>query len=276
MDERIDRQPPEPLPSARRARAMAARLLPPVIVLIVAAGLLEGFVRWRKIPIYLLPPPSAVVRSLVQDHAQLTAALLTTATAALLGFAASAVLGILAAIGLSTSALVRRALYPYTVFFQTVPIVAVAPLLIFWLDPGLPSVATCAFIVSVFPVIANTLAGLLSTDPALADLFRLYGAGPVAGFVKLRLPSALPNIFTGLRVASGLAVIGTVVSEFLVGQIGSGEGLGMVIVSEIKNGHTDRVFAAVLIASLLGLAMFGAVNLAARLSLRHWHASERS
>jgi NitT/TauT family transport system permease protein len=116
---------------------------------------------------------------------------------------------------------------------------------------------------------------LLSTDPALEDLFRLYGASRWARMWKLKLPTALPSIFTGLRVAAGLAVIGTVVGEFLVGLFGPGEGLGVRIVSAKKQGRTDEVFAAVLIASLLGLAMFAAINLAAKMLLRHWHASER-
>jgi NitT/TauT family transport system permease protein len=129
--------------------------------------------------------------------------------------------------------------------------------------------------VSVFPVIANTLAGLLGTDPALVDLFQLYGAGRVAALLKLRLPSALPNIFTGLRVAGGLAVIGTVVGEFLVGTLGDTEGLGVKVVGAMKTGRTDKMFAAVLIASILGLGLFAAVNLAGHLLLRRWHASER-
>jgi NitT/TauT family transport system permease protein len=153
--------------------------------------------------------------------------------------------------------------------------VAIAPLLVIWLDPGLVSVAIAAFIVSVFPVIANTLTGLLSTDPALVDLFRLYRAGPIARLWKLRLPSALPNIFTGLRVAAGLAVIGAVVSEALVGEIGDSEGLGVKLRSASANANTHVVFAAVLLSSLLGLAMFGAVNLASTLTLRNWHASEK-
>jgi NitT/TauT family transport system permease protein len=161
------------------------------------------------------------------------------------------------------------------VFFQTVPIIAIAPMLSIWLSPGLPAVAACAFIVSVFPVIANTLAGLTSTDPALLDLFRLYGASRTAAMFKLRVPSALPNIFTGLQIAAGLTVIGTVVAEFLVGELGEAQGLGVVIVSASHNGHSDRVFAAVLLASALGLAMFGTVNLLGRLALKNWHASAR-
>ena len=160
-------------------------------------------------------------------------------------------------------------------FFQTVPIIAIAPMLSIWLEPGLKAVAACAFIVSVFPVIANTLAGLASTDPALLDLFRLYGAGRVATLFKLRFPAALPSVFTGLQVAAGLTVIGTVVAEFLVGELGDEQGLGVVIVSASHNGHSDRVFAAVLLASALGLAMYGGVNLVRRKVLANWHASVR-
>jgi NitT/TauT family transport system permease protein len=257
------------------ARASASRVLPPLVVLVGAALLLEAYVRLRDVPVYLLPRPSAVLATLLNERADLLGSLWTTTQAALIGFAASAFLGVAAAVLLSASGLVRRAFYPYTVFFQTVPIVAVAPLLVFWLDPGLASVATSAFIVSVFPVIANTLTGLLSTDPALVDLFRLYGASPGAALVKLRLPSALPSLLTGLRVAAGLAVIGTVVAEFLVGEIGQEAGLGVVAVTATRYGRTDRVFAAVLLASLLGLVLFAAVNAVGRYMLRNWHASER-
>ena len=256
-------------------RNLTGRVLPPVVVFVAAAALLEAYVRARDVKIYLLPRPTAVLHTLWAERADLAAALATTASAALVGFAASTLFGAAAAIVLSASTIVRRALYPYTIFFQTVPVVAIAPLLVLWFDAGLVSVAASAFIVSVFPVIANTLAGLLSTDPALVDLFRLYGARPGATLWKLRFPSALPSVFTGLRVAAGLAVIGTVVSEFLVGLLGEDEGLGVKIVGAVKNGRTDRVFAGVLLASLLGLAMFTAVNVASRLALRRWHASER-
>ena len=225
---------------------------------------------------FLLPTPGAVARITIDRRGDLLASLWTTTEAALIGFLASALGGIAAGVALSASSLVRRAFYPYTVFFQTVPIVAIAPLLMIWCGPGLAAVSLFAFIVSVFPVIANTLSGLLSTDPALEDSFRLYGATPWARLWKLKLPSGLPSIFTGLRVAAGLAVIGTVVGEFLVGLFGPGEGLGVRIVSAKKQGHTDEVFAAVLIASLLGLAMFATINLAAKLLLGRWHASEQN
>ena len=265
------------LPHAPQAapRGLAGRVVPPAVVFVAVAAALEALVRLNDIPNYLLPRPSAVLATLANDRIVLLAALWTTAQAALLGFLASAFVGTLLAIGLAASRLARRAFYPYTVFFQTVPVVAIAPLLVIWLDPGLTAVATCAFVVSVFPVIANALAGLRSTDPALVDLFRLYGATPTASIVKLRLPAALPHLITGLRVAAGLAVIGTVVAEFLVGLLGDNEGLGVMMVAARKEGRTDRVFAGVLITSLLGLALFGMVNGVGRAMLHKWHASER-
>jgi len=245
------------------------------VVLVVFVLAAEVWVRITHKPTYLVPRPSDVWNAIGQNAGVLWGSLLTTATAALIGFAASVIVGILVALFLSTSRLVQRAFYPYTVFFQTVPVVAIAPLLVIWYGAGLQSVATCAFIVSVFPVIANTLTGLLSTDPALRDLFRLYGAGGVATLWKLKLPSALPNIYTGMRIAAGLAVIGTIVGEFVAGVLEENPGLGILVVENKKIGNTPMVFAAVLAASVLGLVMLAAVNLAGWLTLRRWHASEQ-
>jgi NitT/TauT family transport system ATP-binding protein len=275
------------LRGAGKRRAMSERttdarqgwlrvVLPPVVVLCVAVVAWATAIPLFHIPPYLLPTPAAILRSLVLDsRAELLAALGWTAVVSLLGFAISALAGVLIALALSASSVLRRAIYPYTIFFQTVPIISIAPLLVIWIGAGLGSVAVCTVVVSIFPVIANTLVGLLSTDPALVDLFHLYGAGRVATFWKLRLPWALPSVFSGLRVAAGLAVIGTVVAEFFVGNIIQGSGLGVKIVAANKVGRTDLMFASVLLACLLGLAMFGAVNFLAWLTLRRWHASEQ-
>ena len=258
-----------------RASTIVWRYAPPIVVFAVALVAWHAYATITGAPAYLLPKPLAVLRSLIANRDQLLPSLGWTALAALGGFASIAVVGVFIAVLLSTSTLLRRAFYPYTVFFQTVPIIAIAPMLVILMGFGILPVVVCAFIVSVFPVIANTLIGLLSTDPALIDLFRLYGARPVAAMWKLRLPSALPEILIGLRIAAGLAVIGTVVAEFFVGEIVRGEGLGVRIVSATKQGEPDLAFAAVLLASLLGLTMFGTVNLASHLALRRWHASEQ-
>ena len=256
------------------ASSIARQILPPIAVFVAVVLIWAAYVRLTDAPAWFMPRPLGVLQSILTDRDDLLSSLGWTTIAALGGFACSALVGIGIAVALSASEILRRAFYPYTLFFQTVPIVAIAPMLLIWLGVGIGPVAVCSFIVSVFPVIANTLTGLLSTDPALADLFRLYGSRRLATLWKLRLPSALPNIFTGLRIAAGLAVIGTVVAEFLVGQIVGQVGLGVRVVSAIKQSRMDLAFAAVLLASLLGLAMFGAVNVAGHLALRRWHASE--
>jgi NitT/TauT family transport system permease protein len=196
-------------------------------------------------------------------------ALAQTTRSVLLGLLISITVGVLAAVALGTSAWIQRAFYPYAIFFQIVPIVAIAPLLVIWFGYGSRAVIAAAAVVSVFPVIANTLAGLLSVDPNLADLFRLHGASRLATLWKLRLPWALPYVFTGLRIAAGLAVIGAIVGEFV-----GGGGLGVVILGAMRQQRTDLVFAAVGYASLLGLGLFAMVGFASRVALRRWHASE--
>ena len=249
-------------------RKWLARAVPPVVLMAGIVAGLELFVRVAGVSSYVVPRPSAVVRSVVDDAGELSRAFLTTAEAAAVGFAAAAVAGIFAAIAMSASPLVRRAFYPYTVFFQTVPLVAVAPLLVIWFDAGIPAVAASAAVVGIFPVVTNTLAGLLATDPALLDLFRLYNARPLDRLLKLQLPHALPSLVVGLRISAGLCVIGAVVAEFLVGTLGDREGLGVKITAAMHVGRTDRVFAAVAATSLLGFLMLAAVDLLARLLLR--------
>ncbi|HEX8340797.1 MAG TPA: ABC transporter permease subunit [Tepidisphaeraceae bacterium] len=220
---------------------------------------------------YILPPPSQVWAALGEPETDLWRGLWRTLSAALTGFAIAGVLGVAIAVLLAGWRWARLAFYPYAVFFQTVPIIAVAPMLVIWTDNQFQTVAAAAAIASIFPVIASTYAGLSSADPALIDLFRLYGAGPVQRMTALRLPWALPNLFVGLQVAAGLAVIGAMVGEFV-----GGGGLGEVIETARPQVRNDKVFAAVLLASLMGLALFLVVRATAWLTLRHWHAGERS
>jgi NitT/TauT family transport system permease protein len=251
------------------------RAWPPVLALALVLAAWEAGVRALAVPAFLLPPPSAIASAFVEAREPLLAALVVTSRAALTGFVASAVLGVASGVLLASSRPLERALYPYAVFLQTVPIVAIAPLLVVWFGPGLRAVTASALIVSIFPVVANTLAGVRSVDPALRDLFRLYGASRWARLVKLELPAALPSVFTGLRVAAGLAVIGTIVGEFVAGFAEEGAGLGISILESHRLLRTDRLFAAVVLAALLGLGLFGVViALSARL-LRRWHPAER-
>jgi NitT/TauT family transport system permease protein len=248
--------------------------LPPLFSLVLITTLLEWALRTTHLPEYLLPRPSSVMLALLHSGNELSKAAVQTALAASTGLLASALMGALIAILLCIHPWIRRAFYPYAVFFQTVPIIAIAPMLVIWFGYGLKAVIASAFIVSVFPIIANTLSGLLSADPALRDLFRLYRASPLKTLVKLRIPSALPAFLTGLRIASGLAVIGAIVGEFVADTYQNGGGIGTAVVIAIKEQKTDMVFAAVLMASLLGLAFFAFVNLLSHLAMRRWRMGE--
>jgi NitT/TauT family transport system permease protein len=233
-------------------------------------------VRVLHVPLYLLPPPSAIAQAAVADRSALSSAMVVTGRAALVGFALSGLFGISAGVIMASSRALERAFAPYTVFLQTVPIVAVAPLLVIWFGPGLRAVTTSAVIVSVFPVIAGTLSGIRSVEPAQRDLFRLYRATRLQTLRLLELPSAIPNIITGLRVASGLAVIGAIVGEFVAGFSEAGAGLGITVLAAYRQMRTDLLFAAVLLSSALGLSLFSMVNAVGHLLLRKWHASEKS
>jgi NitT/TauT family transport system permease protein len=259
---------------APRVSALRA-IVPPLAALLVLLTLWELAVRLTGVPVYLLPPPSAIAGAMGGDASELALAASVTARAALYGFVLSTAFGTLSAVVLAASRVLERALYPYTVFLQTVPIVAIAPLLVLWFGAGIRAVTISAFIVSVFPVIAGGLAGMRSVEPPLRDLFRLYGASRLSTLAKLELPAALPSLVTGLRVAAGLAVIGAIVGEFVAGFSETGAGLGILILSSYRQLRTDLLFAAVLFASMLGLLLFGAVNLAGYLLLRRWHPSAR-
>lgn len=232
----------------------------------VSLGLLiEVLVRTGVVPAYLLPATSDVLISLIQDREELFKGLVSTTVAAVLGLALSLGLGLTAAVVLSLSSRLRQAFLPYAVFFQTVPIIALAPVLVIWFGFGRPTVMASAFIVSVFPMIANSIAGLLSPDPRLLDLFHLHKASRIQILWKLLLPTALPAILTGLKIAAGLAVIGAVVGEFV-----AGGGLGEVVDAARTQQRLDKVFAAVLLSSFLGLALVGLIDLVSRLLLRTW------
>jgi len=252
-------------------KARFAQLVgPPLLTLVGTALLAELVVIVTGTSELVFPRPTSVATAAWEQRATLGPALAATTMSVVIGLFFSALTGIVVAIALSSSRWIERAFYPYAIFFQIVPIVAIAPLLVIWFGYGIRTVVAAAFVVSVFPVIANTLTGLQSVDPALRDLFRLYGASRGARLWKLELPSALPFVMTGLRIAAGLAVIGAIVGEFV-----GGGGLGVIVLGAMRQQRTDLVFAAVLYASVLGLCLFALVSWISRLTLRNWHASEQ-
>jgi NitT/TauT family transport system permease protein len=248
-----------------------ARVLPPIVLFLL------GFVVWQlttslwNIPRYLLPGPVDVLAALLANAANLALATAVTAAGAVCGFLLSVFVGTCVAIIFSQSALIRRSFFPYAIFLQTVPIVAVAPLILLWSGTGFRSVVIVAFIVSLFPVVTNGTAGLTAIDPDLIDLFQLQGASRWQTLAKLRLPSAVPSIVTGARTSSGLAVIGTIVGEFFVGYDPSEWfGLGYLIQQASDQLKTDLLFGAVLLSTLLGLVVFLAVGGVGATILRRW------
>lgn len=221
--------------------------LVPAMILIF---LLEISVRNGWIPSYLLPSATEVFEAFVADYKILTVASFQTLLASLSGFLAAAFLGIAIGFSFSLHRWVREALLPYAIFFQTVPIIAIAPLLVIWFGFGLPTVIVSAMIVAIFPCIAATLSGMQSTPKELIELFQLYQSTKWQRLTKLEFPYALPTVFTGLRISSGLAVIGAIVGEFI-----AGGGLGGLIDVSRTRQRVDLVFASIILAALIGLAM---------------------
>ncbi|MCE2884003.1 MAG: ABC transporter permease [Planctomycetaceae bacterium] len=219
---------------------------------------------------FVLPSPKAVADTFVADPQPFLIATGETAISATIGFAIAAAGGIAIGSMLSLSTRVERSVYPITLLFQMVPLVAIAPLLVIWCGYGRPAVVASTAIVAIFPVIANTLAGLRSRAPELDELFRVLGAGRFATWRKLAVPSAVPSIVTGLRIAAGLATIGTITGEFLAAEGGERAPLGIQITTAMRNFQTDRVFVAVVLAACVGFALFGLTSLVSRAVLGRW------
>jgi NitT/TauT family transport system permease protein len=225
------------------------------------------------VPPYVLPGPVAIAGALVEDFRLLMDSLAVTLWIALLALLAAVTFGGLLAILFAQSRWVERAFFPYAVVLQVTPIVAIAPLILIWVDDVTLSLLICAWIVAFFPVLSNTVLGLNSADRNLVELFRLYGATKWQTLVLLRMPAALPFFLAGLRVAGGLALIGAVVAEFVAGSGGTGSGLAFRIMEAGLQLKVPRMFAALALISACGIAIFAALGLLQHLLLRRWHES---
>jgi NitT/TauT family transport system permease protein len=254
------------------AGVLLGRVLPALVgVLFLAAW--EAAVAAFAVPPYVLPGPVAIWQALTADWPLLAGSMLVTLRIALLALLAAVTLGGLLAVLFAQSRILERALFPYAVVLQVTPIVAIAPLILIWVDDVTLSLLICAWIVAFFPVLSNTVLGLNSADANLVDLFRLYGASRWQALWLLRLPSALPFFLAGLRVAGGLALIGAVVAEFVAGAGGTGSGLAWRILEAGFQLKIPRMFAALALISAAGIAIFAALGLLQHLLLRRWHES---
>ncbi|HMA58567.1 MAG TPA: ABC transporter permease [Pseudolabrys sp.] len=244
----------------------------PILVLALAVVCWDLVVRSFSIPPFVLPGPGLVLATLISDGNLLWHSLWVTLTLTFEGFLLAAFGGIALAIVFNQWRLVEYSLYPYAVILQVTPIVAIAPLLLIYLPQPL-AVLACAWIVAFFPVLANTTLGLNSVDHNLISLFELYKASRWQVLWNLKLPSALPQMLAGLRIAGGLSLIGAVVAEIAAGSAGAGSGLAYRIAESGYRLNIPRMFAALLLLSLAGVAIFFVLSALSHLALRRWHES---
>jgi NitT/TauT family transport system permease protein len=253
-------------------RDLMWRIVLPVAVLALLLAAWEGIVRWAQIPPYVLPAPSLIWRTLIDDRALLIQSLGVTLLTTVQGFLLAAIGGVTLAVLYSLWRFIEYAFYPFAVVLQVTPIVAIAPLLLIYL-PQHAAVLACAWIVAFFPVLANTTLGLNSVDRNLRDLFSLYGATRWQVLWNLKLPSALPAMLGGLRIAGGLSLIGAVVAEIAAGSAGAGSGLAYRIAESGYRLNIPRMFAALLLLSVAGIVIFYLLAFINHLALRRWHES---
>jgi NitT/TauT family transport system permease protein len=262
--------------SARRAKAYTVKAIeiasPYLFGLVVLSGW-EIAVRVEDVPPYILPSPLLILSTLFNDFGSLAPSLWVTVDITLEAFAVSAVAGLLLALLFSSSRWIERTLFPYAIILQVTPIVAIAPLIIIWVKDTHAALLICATLVAFFPVVANAAVGLRSTDLGLVSLFKLYGANRWQTIFLLKLPAALPYYLAGLRIAGGLALIGAVVAEFVAGTGGTGSGLAYRILEASYRLRIPRLFAALVMISVTGIAIFAVLSWISHFVLRRWHES---
>jgi NitT/TauT family transport system permease protein len=255
-------------------KAFLIKVIPPSLILFVGLAAWEIAVRASEMPVYILPGPVAIVQALVTDWSTLYPSLLVTLAITAGALTAATVLGVAIAVLFAQSKWIELSFFPYAVILQVTPVVAIAPLIIIWVKHPLTALVVCATIVALFPIISNTILGLRSVNPGLVNLFRMNKASRWQTLVKLRIPSAAPYFFGGLRISSGLALIGAVVAEFVAGTGGTSAGLAYQILQAGYQINIPRLFAALLLITVTGVALFLLMVLLSKLALGDWHESE--
>jgi NitT/TauT family transport system permease protein len=255
-------------------RALHQAVLPGLMATLLL-GVWQAWCMAADIPTYLLPSPWVIACTLFDNAALLGAALLVTLKITVLAFACATLIGVLTAFAMVQSRWIEAALLPYAVLLQVTPIVAIAPLIIIWVKDPTASLVVCATLVALFPIISNTTIGLRSVNPGLADYFRLQKASRWQTLVRLRIPSALPYFFAGLRISGGLSLIGAVVAEFVAGTGGTSTGLAYQILQSGYQLDIPRMFAALVLIGLAGVLVYASLAGLSRWVLGSWHESER-
>ncbi|MET0359647.1 MAG: ABC transporter permease [Pararhizobium sp.] len=254
-------------------RSRLLRVAVPAIMLGLTLLAWEVYVRVNAVPPYILPAPSLVAQTLVKDWGTLYPALLVTLRITFSALILALIGGTLLAVLLVQSKWVELALYPYAVILQVTPIVAIAPLILVYVSSTQAAIMICAFLVAFVPILSNMVQGLKSVDHNLLNLYDLYGASRWQQLRLLKLPAALPYFMTGLKIGGGLSLIAAVVAEFAAGSAGAGSGLAFRLLEAQYRLNIPRLFAALVLLSATGVAIFALTSVVAWLSLRRWHES---
>lgn len=250
-----------------------ARWTLPSLVMVIALGAWQAYCVIAEVPHYILPSPALIGKTLFTDWNVLWPAMLATGKLTFLALIMAVIGGLVLAIAFTQSKWVEMSLFPYAVILQVTPVVAIAPLLQIYMDSAFSAALLCAWIVAFFPILSNTTIGLKSADHNLQDLFSIYGA---TGWQRLRLlagPSALPYFLSGLKIAGGLALIGAVVAEFVIGRAGTGLGLASTLLEASYRFNFGRLYGALVLISAMGVAIFGLMSLISYFALFRWHES---
>jgi NitT/TauT family transport system permease protein len=261
--------------SAEPARRGALRWLLPTFVFVAALAAWEMGVRWGDVPHYILPAPSRVIETLIENFDSLAPAWLFTLQITFGSLLLAIAGGVLLAAVFALSRTVELSLFPFAITLQVTPVVAIAPLILIYVDSTTLALLICAWIVAFFPILSNTVIGLRAADPNLRDLFTLYRASRWQRLRWLLVPSALPYFLAGLKISGGLALIGAVVAEFVAGTAGRETGLASRILEASFRTDIPRMYAALTLVALTGVAIFLLMNGLSRWLLGRWHATEQ-
>ena len=249
------------------------RIVIPFIMVALAIGLWQLHITVNEVPRYIMPAPGDVIAALYTDWGTLSPSLLVTLRITFLALAIALVGGVGLAIILVQSKWIELAIFPFAVILQVTPMIAIAPLLIIYMPDTQSALLTCAFVVAFFPILSNMVAGLKSVDHNLLNLFELYGASRWQTLLYLKLPASLPYFAAGLRIGGGLSLIAAVVAEFAAGSAGKGAGLAFRLLESGYRLNYPRLYAALILLMVTGVAIFAATSLIAWLLLHRWHES---
>lgn len=255
-------------------KIFSLEVIVPLLVGVFTLVIWEFLVNYYEIPIYLLPGPILILKTLIQDWNQLFNSLLITLQITFIAFITAVISGLAVSVLFAQSKWIEKSFFPYAVILQTTPIVSIAPLIIVWFrNNTFAALVVCAWIVAFFPIISNTTLGLNSVNKNLTDLFKLYQASRWQTFIYLRLPSALPYFLGGLKISGGLSLIGAVVAEFVAGTGGKNSGIAYQILIASYDLEIPRMFAALFLIAVSGVTIFVLLSFLSDLLLRNWHES---